>query len=181
MNFDLQTDIEINGKLYPIRNKGDYRVILDVISALNDEDLSDQEKIQCALFIFFENWTEIGDFQAAAKEMFAFIAYTEGDTKGDAPRLMDWEHDFKIIAPSISRVLGSEVRALGYLHWWSFVGAYFEIGESTFSTVVSIRKKLSKGEKLEKWEREFMREHSKMVVLPTKLTAEEREWLDSEW
>ena len=55
--------------------------------------------------------------------------------------LMDWEQDAPIIIPSVNRVLGKEIRALPYLHWWTFMGAYMEIGESLFSQVVSLRKK----------------------------------------
>ena len=56
-----------------------------------------------------------------------------------------------------------------------------EIGECTFSTVVSIRSKRAKGKKLDKWEEEFYRENRKMIDLPQKLTAEEQEFLNSDW
>ena len=55
MIWDLPVAVEINGKSYPIRNKCDYRVVLDVICALNDNELTDEEKVKCALFILYEN------------------------------------------------------------------------------------------------------------------------------
>ena len=55
MSWDLPISVEIDGTEYPIRNKCDYRVVLDVIKALNDEDLYMQYRIQCALFIFYGN------------------------------------------------------------------------------------------------------------------------------
>ncbi len=34
-----------------------------------------------------------------------------------------------------------DIRSIKYMHWWTFFGLYLEIGESLFSTVVSIRDK----------------------------------------
>ena len=56
-----------------------------------------------------------------------------------------------------------------------------EIGEGTFQTVISIRSKKRKGQKLEKWESDFYRENKKMIDLPLRLTDEEQEFLDSDW
>lgn len=184
MMWDLPIAVDINGKSHPIRNKCDYRVVLDVICALNDNKLTDEEKVKCALFIFYEGISAIDDFDAAIKEMFRIINGGEEQEKvqEQKPKLMDWEHDFSQLAPPISRVLGYDVRTPNkYTHWYSFLGGYMEIGECTFSTIVSIRSKRAKGKKLDKWEEEYIREHREMVELPRKLTEEEEEFLNSEW
>ena len=184
MMWDLPIAVEIKGKSHPIRNECDYRVVLDVICALNDNELTDEEKVKCALFIFYENISAIDDFDTAIKEMFQIINGGEEQEKSQEqkPQLMDWEHDFSQLAPPISRVLGYDVRTPNkYTHWYSFLGGYMEIGECTFSTIVSIRSKRAKGKKLDKWEEEYIREHRKMVELPRKLTAEEEEFLNSDW
>lgn len=184
MNWDLPIAVEINGTKHPIRNKCDYRVVLDVICAMNDNDLSEEEKIQCALIIFYEDISKIGDLETAIKEMFRIIGGGEEEeqTGDNKPKLMDWEHDFLRIAPPVSRVLGYDVRTPDkYTHWYSFLGGYMEIGECTFSTIVSIRSKRAKGQKLEKWELDFLRENRKMIDLPQKLTSEEQEILNSDW
>ena len=184
MMWDLPIAVEINGKTHPIRNKCDYRVVLDVICALNDNELTDEEKIKCALFIFYEDISKIEDFDTAIKEMFRIIngGEEQEENQEQKPQLMDWEHDFSQLAPPISRVLGYNVRTPDkYTHWYSFLGGYMEIGECTFSTIVSIRSKRAKGKKLDKWEEEYIREHRKMVELPRKLTAEEEEFLNSDW
>lgn len=184
MMWDLPIAVEINGKSHPIRNKCDYRVVLDVICALNDNELTEEEKAKCALFIFYEDISAIDDFDTAIKEMFLIIngGEEQEESQEQKPSLMDWEHDFPQLAPPISRVLGYDVRTPSkYTHWYSFLGGYMEIGECTFSTIVSIRSKRAKGKKLDKWEEEYIREHRKMVELPRKLTAEEEEFLNSDW
>lgn len=184
MIWDLPIAVEINGRQQPIRNKCDYRVVLDVICALNDNELTDEEKVKCALFIFYEDISQIDDFDTAIKEMFRIINGGEEQEENheQKPQLMDWEHDFPQLAPPISRVLGYDVRTPDkFTHWYSFLGGYQEIGECAFATLVSIRSKRAKGKKLEKWEQEFYQEHRKMVDLPKKLTQEEQDFLDSDW
>ena len=184
MMWDLPIAVEINGKSHPIRNKCDYRVVLDVIFALNDNELTEEEKVKCALFIFYEDISNIDNFETAIKEMFRIRngGEEQEENQEQKPSLMDWEHDFSQLAPPISRVLGYDVRTpQKYTHWYSFLGGYMEIGECTFSTIVSIRSKRANGKKLDKWEEEYIREHRKMVELPRKLTAEEEEFLNSDW
>ncbi len=183
MIWDLPISVKINGKQHPIRNKCDYRVVLDVICALNDNELTDEEKIKCALFIFYDNIAEIDDYDTAIKEMFRIINGNEEQEENQEQKsqLMDWEHDFPVLVAPINRVLGFEIRSIDYLHWMSLLSAYMEIGECTFSTIVSIRSKRAKGKKLDKWEEEYLREHRKMVELPRKLTAEEEDFLNSDW
>lgn len=183
MSWDLPIAVEIDGIEYKITNKCDYRMVLDVICALNDDELTKEEKIKTALYIFYEDISGCSDMERAIKEMFKIISYGEDDDGKDEnkPRLMDWEHDFKALVSPVNRVLGYEIRSVEYLHWYTFLGAYYEIGECQFQTIVSIRSKKAKGKPLESWEQEFYKNNKKMVDLPQKLTEEEQEWLDSDW
>ena len=188
MMWDLPTEIQIGEKIYHITKKCDYRVVLDVIIALNDEDMTTEEKVICGLLLFYEELTRENirfcpHLEQLQKEMFRIINGGEEQEENaeQKPQLMDWEHDFPVLVSPINRVLGFEIRSVDYLHWMSLLSAYMEIGECTFSTIVSIRSKRAKGKKLDKWEEEYIREHRKMVELPRKLTAEEEEFLNSDW
>ena len=182
--WDLPVSVEIDGKKYKITNQCDYRMVLDVICALSDVELDHNEKVRTALYVFYEDLTECNDLQKAVDEMMKIINVGAETDKEDSnkPQIMDWQHDFPQLAPPISRVLGYSVRdAKKYTHWYDFIGAYMEIGECTFSTIISIRKKKIKGKKLDDWEREFYKEHKKMIDLPRNLTEEDKDWLDSDW
>ncbi len=182
--WNLPTSVDINGKKIKITNKCDYRMVLDVICALNEPDFSEEQKLKTALYVFYEDLSECDDIEKAIKEMYKIIAYGEEDDGNNKnhSRLMDWEHDFMQIAPPVSRILGYDIRApKKYTHWYTFVGGYMEIGECTFQNMVSIRSKKIKGKRLEPWEQEFYKENKKMVDLPQNLTKEEQELLDSDW
>lgn len=186
MIWSLPYTVKIGNKEYEIRDRCDYRVVLDVIRALRGTDLEPQERIGYALYIFYGDATSgCDDPVALYDEMIKIINGGESEEQGggNKPRLMDWEYDFKHIAPPVSRVLGYDVRDPDrFTHWYSFLGAYAEIGgECMFATIVSIRSKRAKGKKLEKWEEEFFREHRKDIILPQIITADEQEILDSQW
>ena len=78
-----------------------------------------------------------------------------------------------MIVADVNKVAGCEVRALPFCHWWTFIAWFNAIGEGQLSTVVSIRDKLRRGKKLEKWEQEFYRDHKRQVNLKQRYTAEE--------
>ena len=168
--WELPTTIKINDKLYEIRNKGDYRVVLDVIKCLNDNELEDTEKIYCSLFIFFNKETlyELtqDELKIALEEMYKFIQYGDDGEFGSIRKgkVMDWEQDFNMIISATNRVAGKELRAEEYIHWWTFLAYFGEIGECTFSTVVGIRDKIVRGKRLEKYEEEFKRNNPQYFI-----------------
>ena len=185
MSWSLPVSVEIDGKVYNISKKCDYRLVLDILEILSDNDFSEKSRNLYALKNFYENFDfDEQRIERALKEMHKIIDLgNESEEKEEnKPRIMDWKHDFPIIAPAVSRVLGYSVRSADkYTHWWDFIGAYMEIGECTFSNIITIRSKKQKGKPLEKWEQEFYRENKKLVDLPKNLTEEEKEWLDSDW
>lgn len=175
INYSLQKEVIIDDKVYKINKDGDYRVILDIIDALNDNDLSENEKAYCALNIFYDFDIPL-DYQAAIDEMMLFINCGEkNDSNKNEKPIMNWSQDFKILISPINKVLGKEIRALEYLHWWTFVSAYMEIGECTFSQVITIRKKLRSNKKLTNEERAFYKSNFDLVNLKNCYTDEEKE------
>ena len=155
--YSLPLEIDAGGQILAIRNKGDYRTIIDCITALNDDDLNDFEKSNAALYIFYDvdNVLAIKNWDAAIEEMMKFIAVSD-DIGTDADvKCIDWEEDEKLVVAAVNKVRGEEIRALPYLHWWSFIASYMEIGESTLATIIGIRVKIKKGKSLDSWERDF--------------------------
>ena len=174
MNYTLPTSQTLGGIEYEIRS--DFRAVLDICAALNDPELSDIEKAEVALTIFYPEWNEIPEkyLQEALQSCFDFIACGEENTGKKQPKLMDWEQDFKHIVPAVNRVLGQEIRAMQYLHWWTFIGAYNEIGDCLFAQIVSIRDKKAHGKKLDKFEQEWYRKNRGLVDFKQVYTESEK-------
>lgn len=168
--WSLPQTANIGGKEYPIN--ADFRDILEITGYLTDERRPEFLRWQIALALFYD-----GDIptihQTEAMEYLArFISYGEQDNK-PGPKLLDWEQDAQIIVSDINKVAGLEIRALPFLHWWTFLSYFYGIGEGQLSTVVSIRDKLRRGKRLEKWEQEYYRENKSRVDMRKRYTPEE--------
>lgn len=179
--FTLPTTVKNGENVLKIRRECDYRIVLRVIEILNDPDFDEYEKAECSLRYFYENPSDIVDAESALSDMMQIINGGEvvKNHVKESP-IMDWAHDFSKIAPPVSRVLGYDVRREECTHFWSFLGAYREIGECSFSTIISIRRKRMKGKALDKWEQEIYRENKEAIDLPMRLTPEEEEFLYSD-
>lgn len=176
MNYGLPTTLTVDGKAWEIRT--DYRVVLELLEVLGDPDFSDTDKAQAAIATIFPEWEQLVNYEEALKQCFWFIDCGQTPSSKKSPRLVDWQKDYPYIIAPINRVLGYECRAVEYLHWWTFMGAYMEIGgECAFSQIVNLRSKMSRGKKLEKYEREWLRQNRELVVLPQKYSTEDEEML----
>ena len=189
MNCDFPLSVTIDGEEFEIESGCDYRVILDCIGVYEDPNFDLATQHRTALNIFYKEPKKIKNVEEAVRQMIKVIdceseedEETQGETAEQPLRLMNWGHDFKFIAPAVNRVLGYDIRTPNkYVHWWTLVGAFQEVGDCAWSTFVSIRKKRLKHEKLEEWEQKVYRENKKYIDLPQNLTDEEKEWLDSDW
>lgn len=178
--WKLPTSLTIGGVGYAIRT--DFRDVLKILGYFSSPDYEEDEKWMICMRIFFVDWKSIPPdrYNEAAEQATHFIdAGIRGDNK-PKPTTMNWEHDAPIIIPAVNKVAGADIRALEYLHWWTFTGYYMEIGRSLFSSVVSIREKQAKGKKLEKEEKEFLKDNRALIALPNqraKRSDEEKEAL----
>ena len=79
--YELPTTVVINDTIYTIRNRGDYRMVLDCFQVLNDVELSEEERIIACLLIFYEDFNEVESvlsldgttFQALLDNAFLFL------------------------------------------------------------------------------------------------------------
>lgn len=155
-------------------------MVLDCFSALGDAEISERDRLLASLLIFYEdvdsleNVFILGNIENATKEMYRFFncGQDSADDTSKHYKLIDWERDSQLISSAVNKVAGVEVRSVEYLHWWTFMGYYTAIGESPISTIIRLREKILKGEKLEKWERKFRQENPKYFVWNSKTIAD---------
>lgn len=172
--WDLPTSAVIGGVKYPIH--ADFRDILDILRYFEDPDKPDYIKWRIAIALFYDGEIPEKDYQAAMEFLAGFIAYGEQDSK-PGPKLLDWTQDARLIIADVNKVAGMEVRSVPFLHWWTFMAYFNAIGEGQLSTIVSIRDKLRRQKKLEKWEQEFYKRNRQKVDFKQTYTEAENEIL----
>ena len=168
--WQLPETAEIGGKVYNLNT--DFRDIIEIMQYLDDPDKPEYFRWQIAMALFYEGEIPKEHHREAMEYMASFIAYgNEGAKPG--PKLLDWSQDAGAIIADVNKVAGTEVRAQPHVHWWTFLSYFGAIGEGQLSTIVSIRDKLRKGKKLEKWEQEYYRNNKSRIDLAKKYSAEE--------
>lgn len=176
----LPKSVEICGAEYDIRS--DYRVILDICKALDDVDYSKYDKTLALLVAFYPDIADIPqeNYKEALEKCMWFIRCGDEEPDRKLPKLIDWEKDIRYIISPINRIAGTEVRDVEYMHWWTFIGYFFEIGDCLFTQIVNIRQKLASGKPLDKDEREFYRKNRKLIDIKQRYTEMEKRII-SEW
>lgn len=168
--YELPITTVVGGNTYKIRNKADYRVILDIIATCEDTELTVEEQAVISLIMFYEGIDSIEDvlttfdtvdlLESAVDQMMHFISCYDDDIGYKTQhKVIDWTQDELLIVSAINNVAHTEIRALEYLHWWTFIGYYMAVGECTLSTIVGIRDKIARGRKLDDFEKEFKRDN----------------------
>lgn len=163
MTYTLPETVEVGGAEVPIR--WDYRPILDICAALQDPELDNRERALAALTIFYPDLEEMPPecCQEAVDRLFWFIGCGEEERGQKSPKLVDWETDFNLIAAPVNRIVGRDIRSSEPLHWWTFIGAYMEVGDCTFAQVVRIRDRRARGKSLDRQDREWYQRNRHLV------------------
>lgn len=171
---ELPETLTVGGKAYPIRS--DFRAALIIFQALDDPELDEREKAAVMAESLYERPEEIpAELLPEALERASW--FLDG---GDMPKTelnaktLDWEQDEGMIFAAVNKTAGFEVRSVKYMHWWTFLGYFSESGDTLLSTVMHLRQKMAKKKSLDKWEREFVNEHRRLVMIQRKKTDEEK-------
>ena len=176
--WTLPTSTTINGK--EIGFNADFRNIIKIMILLNEPNLLEEERIEIALEMFYNNSEYKDDISKATEEMFAFISQCEEDSPTNQSKkpLYDWDKDYDIICAPVNKNLGYDCRGTKFLHWWTFLSAFMEMGECTLSTYMGIREKLNNGKRLEKYEEKIYRDNRNKILLKPKYDDETQSIID---
>lgn len=174
MNTDLPYTLTVGGEEKAIYC--DFRDIILICNAFNDPELKDSEKNQIMLTnLYVDDWWAFSDIEEAIKRAVWFIDWgKEYSEKENGPRIMDWEQDYNMIVSAVDKSIktAESCLELPFMHWWTFLAKFSERGECQFSTVTDIRDKMNKGKKLEKHEKEILRENREQIILKNNAAKE---------
>lgn len=170
--YTLPVQAKLGTQVYDLH--ADYRDILRIFAYLEDPDLPEPVRWRIALGLFYEQEVAEEDVPRAMEYLAEFLRCGEPEGR-PGPKLLDWQQDADAIIAGVNNAAGQEVRALPFVHWWTFLSWFHGIGQGQLSTIVSIRDKLRRGRKLDAWEQEFYRENKHRVELQPRLSRQEQE------
>lgn len=169
--WELPQSCEIGGEEYAFN--ADFRNILRINGCFSDASRHEYLRWKIAMRLFYGCDVPYAYQEQAMEYMLEFIDYGVPDGRPTL-KLIDWGQDAQMIIADINKVAGHEVRSDKFLHWWTFLGYFYGIGEGQLSSIVSIRAKRQKGKKLEKWEQDYYKENRKKIDFQTPDTPEKK-------
>lgn len=169
--YQLPVKTRIEGSEYDLQ--ADFRDVLEVIGCLQDPGLPEFIRWQVALGLFYRQEVDPRHSRQAMEYLSWFLTGGNPDSDKPGPKLLDWQQDAPAIISDINRTAGQEIRTLPFVHWWTFLSWFHGIGEGQVSALVSIRDKLSRGKKLEGWEKEFYRQNRERIRLKKQYSPQE--------
>lgn len=168
--WQLPRAAELEGQQYAFR--ADFRDVLQILFCLDDPELPVCSRWLVALKLFYKDPIPRQLRQRAMEYLAWFLSCGEPEQKGGA-KLLDWQQDAQAIIAGVNHAAGQEVRALPFVHWWTFLSWFHSMPPGQLSTVVSIRDKLARGKKLEGWEKDFYRENKTQIEIKPRLSRQE--------
>jgi len=165
----LPQTVKVCNQEYKIRS--DFRDILTIFSAYNDDSLTENDKAFVCLRRFYVDLPSIPKTKEAYTEAINaahdFMEFKLSDDR-PSPKVVNWEKDEQMIFPAINKVAGLEVRTVPYMHWWTFLGYFMAVDrDDLWGTVLTIRQKKATHKKLEKHEKEFLLANPDLCALET--------------
>ena len=83
----------------------------------------------------------------------------------------------RFIIAAVDKTVGFSVRGKDFFHWWNFLSAFSEVGESSFSTIVSQRLLKQKGKQTES-DIEWWAENADIAELKVQRSRDEQDAVD---
>lgn len=173
--FENPKEICINGNYYKIRT--DYRDILTILEAFEDKELLQTEKLEVLISILYkdtppnceETFIKAYQFLDVNIEEFFYNRNKKVNKKKNnksEERYYSFVKDWQLIVGALNNYFGFSIREAEYIHWWDFIAAFNNIGESTFSHVIDLRKR---------------KKENKLTDDEKKYYYKNREWLDLDY
>jgi len=172
---ELPNSIEINGREYGINS--DFRFCLSTILAFEDEELAFAEKQQIMFVNLFQEIPE--DLQEASVRALWFLngGKDESSAESEGMRLYSFSKDANFIFAAFRQTHGIDLQTIDYLHWWSFMALFMDLGQNTtFCELINLRRRVKTG-KATKEEKAIARDMGEIFNVPEydNRTLEERE------
>ncbi len=149
----LPKKIKIKNRVYDIRY--DYRTIINILLAFEDEELTYNEKIYVMIKNLYVDNIPDEDYEEACLKAIKFIDLNreETSTPKDSKRIYSFTKDGNYIFTGINSTHHIDLEKEENLHWWKFMAMFMDMnsdcmfGEITYYRKRKLEGKLTKEEK----------------------------------
>lgn len=154
LTSELPKKIKVNENIYDINY--DYKSIINILLALEDEELTNNEKIYVMIKNLYIDEIPENDLEEAIEKAIKFIDLgkesDDSNHKSDT-RTYSFEKDASYIFSGINQTHHIDLEEKKNLHWWKFMSMFMDMSpDCMFGELIYYRKRKAEG-KLNKEER----------------------------
>lgn len=178
---ELPESVEIEGVEYEINT--DFRISILFELLMQDPNISDEEKIEKALELYFikippiEYISEvvdiIMDFYSCGKDK--LISNGRTTSKGKSKQIYSFEVDADYIYAAFLDQYGIDLQDIEYLHWWKFKALFNALKEDNEIVKIMGYRSINITNDMSKHEKEFYKKMKELYKLPDNISKNDKE------
>lgn len=166
----LPTKIKVNDNIYDINY--DYKTILNIILAFEDEDLFYEEQLYVLIHALYKQKIPECDLEEAVIKGIKFIDCGE-ESKDDKqikkPRLYSFSKDGNYIFSGINQTHHTDIEEKENLHWWKFMSFFMDMStDCMFGELMYYRTRKQEGKLTEEEKKNYRKIKDIVELEPTK-------------
>lgn len=163
----------------------DFRISILFELLMQDNEISDTEKIKQALVLYYPNFEEITDYKKAIENIIWFYKggkkekeNVDKETKKSNSKdkqIYSYEFDAEYIYSAFMEQYNIDLNSIEYLHWWKFKSLFNCLNENVlFSKIMSYRA-MNISKIKDKETRKHYKKMQELYALPDMRSEEEKE------
>ena len=176
---------ELPQKVGNIDINSDFRVSILFELLMQDNDYTNEEKVQQALILYYPNLQEIDDYNKAIENIIWFYKCGKEDKdvdKGNKKnnnnkqvQIYSYEFDAEYIYSAFLKEYNIDLTEIEYLHWWKFRALFEGLSKETKIVEIMGYRATDLGTIKDKKEKKFYREMKELYRLPDMRTQQQKE------
>ena len=168
--------VEIDRTEYKIRT--DFRVSILFEMMMQDEELSNEEKLLKALELYYpiipdnveEAIEKIKWFYRCGKD----IVKSNNNNKGESVKIYDYEYDDDYIYSAFLSQYNIDLQDIRHLHWWKFKAMFKSLNEDNKIVKIMQYRSINLSEIKDKEQNAYYRKMKKLYEIPRSATEIEK-------
>lgn len=174
LTSELPTKIRINNNIYNINY--DYRNIISILIAFEDNELTNEEKMYIMLKKLYQKEILEDDIKEAIQKGIKFIDCGKDYLPNKVnTRVYSFEKDANYIYTGINSTHHIDIDEKPKLHWWKFVNFFMDMSDKCmFSELVYYRTRKAEGKLTKEEKSQYMKIKNLVDLEEVKIQSEAR-------
>lgn len=169
----LPVNIEIGALKYPINS--DFRALISFELTMQDNSLTDSEKVDKALRLFYPTVPIMDKAEAVDKLLWFYRCGKEiKENSSNGKAIYSYEHDADYIFDAFLSQYHIDLTEIEYLHWWKFKAMFSGLQDCKFVEIMGYRA-MKIDPKMSRSQRDFYRKMKRFYALPDTRSEEQKE------